>query len=165
MKRDVGRPNNQGYPIRGLIRDDFLLLLNFEPDRWPAGNPETGYLDTDGSPTKTEILKLGRLDRTNRFWQLNFGKRSPVELFDLTADPDCVHNVADTAVHRVRMEAMTQFLQKKLVAQGDPRLLGNGQVFESYPPTQGKDYYENYLEGREKKAGWVNPDDYEPPIK
>jgi arylsulfatase A-like enzyme len=164
-RTDVGRPQDQGYPIRGLIRDNFLLLMNFEANRWPAGNPETGYLDTDGSPTKTIILQLGRQDRSNRFWQLNFGKRPQLELFDLANDPDCVTNVGDLSTHRNRLEAMTEFLQAKLVEQADPRVLGNGHVFDAYPPTQGRDYYKNYLEGREKKAGWVNPDDYESPIK
>ena len=52
-RHDVGRPNNQGYPIRGIRKGDHLYLHNFEPDRWPVGNPETGYLNTDASPIKT----------------------------------------------------------------------------------------------------------------
>ena len=52
-RNDIGRPHDQGYPVRGIIKDDWLYLHNFEPTRWPGGNPETGYLDTDGSPTKT----------------------------------------------------------------------------------------------------------------
>lgn len=51
-RHDVGRPNDQGYPIRGIIKGDFLYLINFETSRWPAGNPETGYMNVDGSPTK-----------------------------------------------------------------------------------------------------------------
>lgn len=164
-RTDVGRPQTVGYPIRGLIRDNFLLLINFEPDRWPAGNPETGYLDTDGSPTKTAILALGRQDRANPFWQLNFGKRPNRELFDLMSDPDCVMNVAEAPQHQERMKQMTTFLIERLKAQDDPRILGHGQEFDAYPATQGQDYYENYLEGRVPKANWVNPDDYEPPIK
>lgn len=57
-RHDVGRPDDQGYPIRGIIRDGYLYLRNFEPERWPVGNPETGYLNTDGSPTKTLISTL-----------------------------------------------------------------------------------------------------------
>ena len=51
-RHDVGRPHDWGYPIRGIVKDDFLYIRNFEPARWPAGNPETGYPNTDGSPTK-----------------------------------------------------------------------------------------------------------------
>ena len=58
-RTDVGRPHDWGYPIRGIATREFLYLRNYEPTRWPAGNPETGYLDTDGSPTKTVILEAG----------------------------------------------------------------------------------------------------------
>ena len=43
-RHDVGRPDDKGYPIRGLIRGEYLYLKNFETSRWPAGNPETGYM-------------------------------------------------------------------------------------------------------------------------
>ena len=59
-RHDIGRPHDWGYPIRGIVTAAHLYLKNHEPTRWPAGNPETGYLDTDGSPTKTEILTANR---------------------------------------------------------------------------------------------------------
>ena len=58
-RHDIGRPDDQGYPMRGIVKGDFLYLRNYEPGRWPAGNPETGYLNCDGSPTKTELLNAG----------------------------------------------------------------------------------------------------------
>ena len=48
-RHDIGRPNQGGYPIRGIRSGDWLYLQNFETDRWPGGNPETGYLNCDGS--------------------------------------------------------------------------------------------------------------------
>lgn len=51
-RHDVGRPDDRGYPIRGMIRGNYLYLKNFETDRWPAGNPETGYMNVDGGPDK-----------------------------------------------------------------------------------------------------------------
>ena len=59
-RHDVGRQNDNGYPVRGIITDQYFYSINFKPERWPAGNPETGYLNTDGSPTKSEILNLKR---------------------------------------------------------------------------------------------------------
>jgi hypothetical protein len=102
-RTDVGRPHNWGYPIRGIVTADYLYLHNDEPTRWPAGNPETGYLDTDGSPTKSLILELGRADRTDRFWQLNFGIRPADELYDLRADRDCVRNIATGSMETVHV--------------------------------------------------------------
>ena len=62
--------------------------------RWPAGNPETGYLNCDGGPTKTGVLQ-GRTDpQGRRFWELCFGKRPQEELYDLRRDPDCLDNLA-----------------------------------------------------------------------
>ena len=51
-----------------------LYIINFKTDRWPAGDPVTGYLNSDGSPTKTQILNLHRKDTLSYLWDL-----SPVE--------------------------------------------------------------------------------------
>ena len=57
------------------MKDGFLYLRNFEPTRWPACNPETGYLNCDASPTKTFILEAHRQDPSDRSWALAFGRR------------------------------------------------------------------------------------------
>lgn len=41
---------------------------------WLVGNPETGHMDTDASPTKTAVLKTQRNPEQEHFWQLCFGK-------------------------------------------------------------------------------------------
>lgn len=160
-RTDVGRPNDVGYPIRGLVQDGFAYLRNYEPTRWPAGNPETGYLDTDGGPTKTHILDLGRKDRTDRFWQLNFGRRPDEELYDLAADPDCVANLAADPRHAGRKTLMAGLMAAELKAQADPRVLGTGAIFDTYPPTAGRGFYEKWQRGDKVEAGWVNPTDFE----
>jgi hypothetical protein len=105
-RHDVGRPHDAGYPIRGIVRDEYLYLRNFEISRWPAGNPETGYLNCDGSPTKTECLKVRHRAETRRYWELSFGKRPAEELYRVSRDPDCLQNLADkagvSAVSRLR---------------------------------------------------------------
>ena len=100
-RTDLGRPHDWGYPIRGIIKNDLMYLENFEPDRWPGGNPITGYLDCDSSPTKSQILTLHRSDPASLFWALSFGKRPRAEFYDLAADPDFMHNlVTDSARQR-----------------------------------------------------------------
>ena len=68
--------------------------MNFEPDRWPCGNPETGYLNVDASPTKSVILHQNR-NGTSTFWDLSFGKRPAEELYHIKDDPDCLNNLID----------------------------------------------------------------------
>jgi N-sulfoglucosamine sulfohydrolase len=162
-RNDVGRPRDVGYPIRGLVTADYLYLRNFEPDRWPAGNPETGYLDTDGSPTKTLILELGRLKRDDAFWRWNFGKRVGEEFYDLKSDSDCVNNLVDQVQHRVELEKMREKLFAQLKGEGDPRMFGDGDIFDRYIPTNGAHFYEDYLLGKQPPAPWVNPSDFESP--
>ena len=158
-RTDVGRPHNWGYPIRGIVTAEHLYLHNYEPTRWPAGNPETGYLDTDGSPTKSLILELGRADRANHFWQLNFGMRPADELYELRADRDCVRNIAAHAADLV--DTMRSRLETMLKAQGDPRMDGRGTVFDDYTPTTGDGFYEKFMHGEKVHAGWVEPTDFE----
>lgn len=162
-RHDVGRPLDEGYPIRGIVTKDLLYLRNFEPERWPAGNPETGYLNTDGSPTKTVILD-GRTDpKLRRFWELAFGKRPAEELFDLRKDPDCLFNVARDGDYSARRNELNDQMLRELSDQDDPRTAGRGEVFDQYPyaDESGRGFYERFMRGEKVKAGWVNESDFE----
>jgi N-sulfoglucosamine sulfohydrolase len=163
-RHDVGRPNDWGYPIRGLVKNDFLYLHNFEPDRWPAGNPETGYLNTDGSPTKTMILELRRGEIEDKYWQLSFGKRPQEELYDLIEDPENINNLANDPEFATLKEQMKNELFTKLKEEGDPRMFGEGHVFDEYAygNENGRNFYERYMQGDSTlNWGWVNPNDFE----
>lgn len=161
-RHDVGRPHDQGYPIRSIIKDGWLYSRNFEPDRWPACNPETGYLNTDGSPTKTEILNANRAKSNDPHWLLCFGKRPAEELFDLKNDPDCMTNLAAAPAQQTRRSTLEAQLLSELREQGDPRVLGHGDVFDRYPYA-GKErgLYDRYLNGEKLDTGWINPTDAE----
>jgi len=160
-RHDTGRPNDTGYPIRGIYQDSMLYLVNFETERWPSGNPETGYLNTDGSPTKTEILNLRRQGKNTNFWQLNFGKRPPEELYNIKKDPYCLINLSSTSDY----ETIKGFLKEKLflglLEQGDLRMLGFGHLYEKHPMVNGRNFYKEYLSGMQPSAGWVNDSDFE----
>ncbi len=163
-RHDVGRPDDAGYPIRGIVKDGFLYLRNYETARWPAGDPVTGYLNCDGSPTKTELLNLFRSGSQQTYWQLAFGKRPEEELYDITNDRECMKNLADSEEHKERKVAMERQMIMELRAQLDPRVRGEGKIFDSYPvasPTA--KYYERFTNGEKVPAGWVNPSDYEEP--
>lgn len=162
-RHDVGRPHDWGYPIRGIVKGDLVYLHNFEPDRWPAGNPETGYLNCDGGATKTSILGLRRAGKNETLWQLSFGKRPAEELFNIKQDPECMVNLADDATCQAMKAELQAQLFAELKAQGDPRLTGNAAYFDTIeyvdPRTTG--FYERFMAGEMMKAGWVNESDFE----
>ncbi len=163
-RTDIGRPNDWGYPIRALLNKDAVLIENFEDSRWPAGNPETGYLDTDGGATKTYILDAHRKNPDDAFWQLCFGKRPATEYYDLTTDPDFLSNLAGRPESAAKIKAMRSQLHQELKQQGDPRMEGKGDVFDKYDHASpaNKGYYEKFMRGAAPKAGWINPTDVEP---
>ena len=162
-RHDIGRPKNAGYPIRGIREGDWLYLRNYEPTRWPAGNPETGYLNCDGSPTKTSILNLRRTNADQQYWILNFGLRPKEELFNVKADPDCVSNLVNSPKHAELLKRLTQRMESRLKSQGDPRMAGNGTIFDNYQYANdnSNNFYERYMAGEKMRAGWVSESDFE----
>jgi arylsulfatase A-like enzyme len=161
-RHDAGRPNDWGYPIRGIVTDEWLYLRNYEPDRWPAGDPVTGYLNTDGSPTKTWILEARRRGENTHYWDMNFGKLPEEEFYQLTTDPDNVTNLANAEIHRDAKEKLAQQMREELLQQEDPRMEGKGAIFDNYPiSTDSARFYERFMKGEPTSAGWVNPGDFE----
>ncbi len=166
-RHDPGRPHNQGYPIRGIFSDGWLYLRNYQPDRWPAGNPETGYMNCDKSPTKTEVLKTRRDPNNRHFWRLCFGKRPEEELYHFADDPDCLVNLAEDPVHATRRNTLRATMEVELRRQGDPRMEDRGDCFDAYPFSHPwlQDYYERYMSrhvtGERMEPGWIEPTDIE----
>jgi hypothetical protein len=161
-RHDAGRPNDWGYPIRGIVTHEYLYLRNYEPDRWPAGDPITGYLNTDGSPTKTWILDARRSGENTHYWDLNFGKLPEEELYEIKKDIDCVANLADAEAMAEIKKGLRDRMKKLLSQQEDPRMEGKGNVFDEYPiATDSARFYERFIKGEPTRAGWVNPGDFE----
>ena len=165
-RHDVGRPQDGGYPMRGIVKDKFLYIQNYEPDRWPSGNPETGYLNCDGSPTKSVCLNARRTPDKEHFWQFSFGKRASEELFNIEEDPDCIHNLSEIKEYAKLKEDLRSQMLRELTEQEDPRVLGQGFLFDDYlyADEQHQGFYEKYMAGETLNAGWVNESDFEPII-
>ncbi len=89
-RHDNGRPGDQGYPVRGIVRDGWLYLCNLKPWLLPGGNPETGYRDIDSSPTKTSILNLFRSGADRRYYLWAMGPRPAEELYCIESDRECL---------------------------------------------------------------------------
>jgi arylsulfatase A-like enzyme len=164
-RHDVGRPGDVGYPIRGMFKGEYLYLRNFEVDRWPAGNPETGYMNSDGGPTKTEILKLRNDPTGGKYWEWSFGKRPAEELYDVEKDPDCLRNLAaDPALASIR-ESMANELHQRLLQQEDPRITGKGGPLDENPVANPavRQFHERFSNGELGPARWINASDIQEP--
>lgn len=93
------RDGDRSYPARGVRTKQFLYIRNFQPELWPAGDPEVHwavgpYGDVDPSVTKQWILDRRNETRSTKYYDLSFAKRQAEELYDLTRDPGQVENVA-----------------------------------------------------------------------
>jgi N-sulfoglucosamine sulfohydrolase len=136
-RHDIGRTDGDllsvSYPARAIRNDSFLYVHNFEPQRWPVGNPEYDFLNCDASPTKRFLTELSQNDSQYRFFEMSFGKRPQEELYDINADPDCVNNLANNPDHSGTKAALWKQLTAELTTQGDPRILGKGEIFDFYP--------------------------------
>jgi len=161
-RHDHGRPNDEGYPIRGIHKDNMLFLRNYETDRWPACNPETGYLNVDKSPTKSLLINLRRSGVNTDYWMMSFGKRPALELYDTKKDPFCINNLATDVKYKKQLTELENFMVQKLTAQGDLRMQGFGHLYEQFPFTQYQNYYENYMNGSIGNLKWADANDYEP---
>ncbi|MEI6713619.1 MAG: sulfatase [Verrucomicrobiota bacterium] len=167
-RNDVGRPNDEGYPVRSIVKGGLIYSHNFESSRWPTGNPETGYRDCDSSPTKTSIIHAHRENRADPFWALCFGKRGSDELFDLKNDPDCVNDLAGQPVYLALQNTLKEQLLSELRSQEDPRVLGRGGEIEAYPYSNAdRGYYNRFMENggampSKKKGEGISPDDFDP---
>ncbi len=133
------REGGLGYPMRAIRTKDFLYVLNFKPDRWPAGDPgefedfdpNVTFGDIDHSPTKQYMM-----DHQNDFperYDLGFGKRPGEELYDLQKDTDQIHNVALDPDYRKIKDELYEKMMDELRKTEDPRVMGKGDKFDKMP--------------------------------
>ena len=130
------RQGGVGYPGRAIRTKDYLLIKNYTPDAWPAGDPPL-FGDVDAHmlqyPAATKMHMLEHKDdpTVKPMFDLAFAKRPAFELFDMNKDPEQMVNVADDPAYaEVKAE-----LEAKLVAYlketGDPRETGAGYDWDA----------------------------------
>jgi N-sulfoglucosamine sulfohydrolase len=124
------RRDNLGYPARALRTADWLYIWNCKPDRWPMGAPPE-YHDVDRSPSKTFLMEK-REDYPGLF-AASFAKRPEEELYAIRTDPGCLNNLAADPAQQEILQSLREKLRELLREQQDPRVLGKGDIFESYP--------------------------------
>ena len=153
------RPDDLGYPARAIRTQNFLYIMNIKPELWPMGDPptkdvKTGYNDMGPGPTKEFMIK--NRDEFPALFKEGFEKRPADQLFDIKRDPGCTQNLADNPEYVSIKNTLKDQLTKLLTKQGDPRILGYGDIFDSYPRFLGMRNFPGF-----KERGKYNPA-YEP---
>ena len=146
-RHSYSRHDNLGYPARAVRWENYLLVRNFKPNLYPAGDPkqinekgdlEDAYCDIDDCPSKTFLI----VNRENRdvkpYFEAAVAKRPEYELFDLKNDKSCMNNVAGDKKYAKTLAKMQKILHEKLVTTNDSRIGDNPDVWESYPRLEGK---------------------------
>lgn len=138
-RHSFSRQGGLGYPMRALRTQDWLLIRNFEPGRWPAGDPPpfrpvfySAYGDVDDSPTKKYILDNKEDPSIMPFYELSFHKRPGYELFHIPDDPENLVNLAYEKNHQKVFETLKNQLNAFLLETKDPRILGTS-TFDEMP--------------------------------
>jgi uncharacterized sulfatase len=54
-------------------------------------------------------------------------------LYSVKDDPGCRNNLADSAAHAATKRSLRTQLDRELARLKDPRVLGTGDIFDSYP--------------------------------
>jgi uncharacterized sulfatase len=129
-----------GFPRRGIRTEDFLYLHNYDPDRWPAGDPpKYGDVDpADGKPgdglSKDFLLAHQDDPKYKGFFDAAFGKMPAEELYDVKADPVDQHNLADDPKYATIKKSLRAELDQYLQETGDPRSSTTQPApFDGYP--------------------------------
>jgi uncharacterized sulfatase len=143
-RHSSSRYENWTYPQRALRTPQYLYIRNFKPDRWPAGDPQKfegdgklgplhgAYHDIDAAPSLTFLVEHRDAPQIARFFHLAVDKRPAEELFDIQNDPGCLNNLAGQAALETTRAELSARLEQYLTETEDPRLLGNGDIWESY---------------------------------
>lgn len=142
MERHDGcRKGGKGFPCRAIRTEEYLYILNFKPERWPAGDPDRRvcardlpFGEVDSAPTKDLLMnRKGDSKAMQRFYDLSFAKRPGEELYDLRKDPGQIRNVAQNAEYEEIRKRLRAKLEKHLRKSKDPRALGENAPWDHYP--------------------------------
>lgn len=156
-RHSSSRFRSLGYPIRCVRSKTHLYIRNFRPERWPAGTPQKfanakydaagnlvesqlgpahgGYHDIDACPTLDWMIKHRDQTPIDQLLFASTGLRDAEELYDITADPACMHNLVDDPGSASVRKQLASQLESYLAKTGDVRITEPqfANVWETYP--------------------------------
>ncbi|MEP7362732.1 MAG: sulfatase [Acidobacteriota bacterium] len=146
------RRDNLGYPARAVRTREYLYIRNFKSDRWMAGDPP-GYRDIDDGPTKQWMMAHRNDAAVEPLFEADFGKMPAEELYNVRRDPGCLQNLASDSGQASILSELSSRLEGELTRTKDPRVMGKGDIWESYP---------RYSPMRPELGGFAKEGEYNP---
>ena len=131
------RINHLGYPRRAIHTEEWTYIINYEPTRFPMGDPNimipTWDILGETDPGRLKEYFKENMDNPDfrELYNLSFGKIPGEQLFNKKDDPDMITNLAyDPDFEKIKSELMEK-LNKYLIETDDPR-------------QSGKSFWDNY---------------------
>ena len=136
----ICRRDGVGYPMRALRTHRWSYIRNYEPERWPAGDPDFNsshqgfYGDADKGASKAFMLANSMDPNVRPYYLRAFGRRPGEELYDMTVDPGQLRNLASSPASQSTLRQLRERLDAFLDEQEDPRQQGM-VPWDTYPFT------------------------------
>ena len=125
------RPDNVGYPARTIRTQQYQLVWNMKPERYPAGDRLS---ENEAVAVLQEMIRLKEDNpKGMKMYEDAFGLRPEFELYDMKSDPWALVNLAGEPEYREVFDSLFNSLADQLRKNGDPRMFGQGDIWESYP--------------------------------
>lgn len=143
-RHSSSRWDNLAYPQRAIRTPEYLYIRNFKPERWPAGAPRKyesegvlgpmhgGYHDIDAAPSLDFLIQNRDRPEYSRYFHLAVDRRPAEELYNILRDPACLVNLALAPEYEPITAHLRNRLLQRLTEHGDPRVVGNGDIWETY---------------------------------
>ncbi len=129
---------DERYDMSRTVRDRrFRYIRNYKPHLIWGQHIEYMWQQA-GVALWERLYRAGKLDATQRrFWE----EKPEEELYDLSADPDEVRNLAGDPAHRDRVARMRRALESHMLEIRDNGFVPEGSPLEGYEPTRDRRAY------------------------
>ncbi|WP_197440951.1 sulfatase family protein [Thalassoglobus neptunius] len=127
-------------PMRAIQTENLLYIFN------PWSNGERVFATaTSGTQTYKRMKQLAESDPQIRERHEVYLHRQPKELYDITSDPDCLHNLIDSPTHTADLDFLRTTLEQWMVETEDHCLI-------AFRNRDDPEAMENYVLAKEAEA-------------
>lgn len=148
-------PEGPPYPIRSVTNGRYRYLRNLTPETEYAQRNMEETMHVNGHPYWPAWKKAAEEESRARELYVRFRNRPPEELYDISADPHCLANLAENREHLLVKTDLSHALDAWMKAEGDPgAALDTPEAFE---PRSVKKMHQQRRAAKQKEATSAPP--------